>query len=616
MDMRDWIAARLGRRFLVLLSIELLTASLVFLGLFLGIYSHQLQQERAQASTQVNELLQVALENAMLKRDLDGLRDIIYYLGRQEKIRRVSIVNPEGEVRFSSLPATVNDKMDSEPEGFAVGRTRFLVDEFGQEVLRSVNPVHNREPCSRCHGPVAEHPINGTLIVDYDAASIRSSAVKGALLLIASGGLVVVAALGGVWVMLRRHVLRPVRILQEAAKRVGSGDLEARADLPGHDELAELGDSFDSMTQELQNGIEALRRQEAFLQAVMDAVPAGIRVIDQDFRIVKANRMYCQQQGVALDQVIGRPCYASSHGRSERCPPTLLTCPLVETFKEGASIKCMHRHKTAEGAEFPVEVHAAPLKLSDGRSLVIEAISNMTDHVRFSHEQKLSALGQLAAGVAHEIRNPLASVRLALQASLRSADQGVMDPAEVSNYLRLVDGQVDKCIDVTDRLLRLSANGGGVPQLVDINRAVVETLSLLNWEAEAGQVQMVTELDAHEPRVLADDGEIRMIVLNLVQNAFHAMPKGGKLIVGSHLAGGLVELSFRDNGIGIPKDALPRIFDPFFTRRAGGQQGTGLGLTICRSLVKNMGGEITVVSVEGDGAAFTVCLPAAEGGLS
>jgi len=618
--MRNWIAARLGRKFTFFLAVELLTASVVFLALFLWLYSLQLEKERGQASAQVNSLLQMALENAMLKRDLDGLRDIIYYLGHQENIRRVTIINPQGEVRFSSLPETVNDQMPVAPQDLASVRTRFLVDEFGSEVLRSTNPVHNREPCNRCHGPVEEHPVNGILIVDYDAANIRKAAEQGALLLIGSGGLVVVLVMLGVWWMLKHHVLRPVWLLRDAALSFGRGDLDRRAALPGQDELSELGRSFDAMAANLKDSMETVRRQEAFLQTVIDTVPDGIRVIDEEFRIVKANRVYCEQVGAPREQVVGALCYASSHQRSERCPATYVTCPLVEVFCDRKPLKCMHRHKTVDGLEFPVEVHAAPLELADGRVLVIEAIRNLSADIRFSHEQKLSALGQLAAGVAHEIRNPLASVRLALQGSLRLAEQGEVDAGEMSNYLRLVDGQIDKCIDVTDRLLRLSANTAAERQLVSVNTVMTETLSLLAWEANSDHVEILTELDPAEPRVLANDGELRMVVLNLVQNAFHAMPKGGKLVVGCREVQGEnkgeVHMTFRDDGVGISLENLPKIFDPFFSQRANGIQGTGLGLTICRSIIEGMGGEIAVRSTLGAGTRFTVVLPAADGGLS
>lgn len=613
--MRDWISARLDRKFLVFLGIEMLTASLVFLVLFLGLYYGQLSRERAQASAQVNRVLQTALENAMLKRDLDGLRDIVFYLGQQENIRRVTIINPQGEVRFSSIPQTINSIMPPEPGGFRETHTRFLVDEFGREVLRSVNPVHNREPCNRCHGPIAEHPVNGILIVDYDAHNLRRSATRTGLALMASGGLVVLAALGGMWWMLRRQVLAPLTRLREASHGLSNGDLTVRVGELGNDELAELGRSFNAMASSLQDSLETVRRQEAFLQAVIDTVPDGIRVFDDSFRIVKVNDSYCRQMGRRREEVLGTCCYASSHGRTAPCPATLVACPLVEMRRDGQPLKVIQQFLGPDGAPMPVEVHCAPLQLADGRRFYIESVRDLAADIRFSHEQKLSALGQLAAGVAHEVRNPLASVRLALQGALRSAEEGGLNVAELAQYLRLVDGQVDKCIDVTDRLLKLAVNTSGALQLVSVNPAVAETLSLLGWEAETNRVSLRTILDPDEPRVLTNDGELRMVVLNLAQNAFHAMPGGGALTVRTGHRDGMVELEFHDDGAGIKPEQQGQIFDPFFSARADGAGGTGLGLTICRTLVERWGGGIAVQSEPGQGATFTVRLPAAEEGL-
>jgi len=611
--MRAWIASRLDRKILFCLGVEMLTASVVFLVLFLGLYNSRLEQERGQASTQVNRLLQVALENAMLKRDIDGLRDIIFYLGKQENIRRVSIVNPAGEVRFSSLPETVNGTMAVDPGGAGEGQTRFLVDEFGHEVLRSVNPVHNREPCTRCHGPIAGHPVNGILVIDYDAASLRHSAIRTALLLLVSGGLVVLAALAATWWMLRRFVLRPVAHLRDASAHLAAGDLLFRTGLNGPDELAQLGRAFNDMAGNLAASLEAVQRQEAFLQAVIDTVPDGIRVLDQDFTIVKANAAYCRQVGRGMDEVVGARCYTSSHGRAEPCAATLVVCPLAEIGQARLPVKAMHCHRGADGGDMAVEVHAAPLEMPDGRVLVIEAIRDLAADIRFSHEQKLSALGQLAAGVAHEIRNPLASVRLALQGTLRSIEDGQLDGVDLANYLRLVDGQVDKCIDVSDRLLRLAINNGGQRQLVSVNPAVRETLSLLAWEAQDSGVAIGLNLSPDEPRVMIDDGELRMVVLNLAQNAFHALPKGGALeVTTGYGEDGAVELLFKDNGVGIRSEHLSRIFDPFFSHRANGSDGTGLGLTICRGIIERVGGTIAAASRAGEGASFTVRLHSAE----
>jgi signal transduction histidine kinase len=255
-----------------------------------------------------------------------------------------------------------------------------------------------------------------------------------------------------------------------------------------------------------------------------------------------------------------------------------------------------------------VEIYAAPLRtVVDGRqqTMVVESIRDLSKQINYSHEQKLSELGKLATGVAHEIHNPLASVRLALHGLRQSI--GDLDP-EIVEYLELVDAEVDKCVSVTERLLRLGMSPSEVPELIDITTIVSDTLSLVRWEAETNNVALTVELQPGL-RTLASDSELRMVVLNLAQNAFHAMPQGGRLAVTSRSRHPWIEIEFSDSGIGIEAERLARIFDPFYSRRADGAKGTGLGLSIVRTIVENYGGSIQVQSEPGQGSVFTVRLP-------
>lgn len=602
-----WLNSRLGRKFALGTAGGLLASSLVFLVLFLALYRAELASERATAAGQVNQLLQTSLENAMLKRDLDGLRVIIDRLGQQPGIDSVFITNPAGEIRFASDASLLGKWHPTNPdqrEAF----TDFVSVTQGGEILRSVNPVLNQPQCAECHGPADLRPVNGTLYVNYDAAPIRQKARLTTLLLMGSGAVIVLLNLAGGWWFIRRHVIGPVDRLTATSRALAAGDLSRRTAPEGNDELAELGRAFDHMARQLKARIDESEHQRAFLQALIDAIPDGVRVISSDYRVLLTNQAYRQQQGLGDADGIGDSCHRISHQSDKPCPSTLITCPVHEIAIHPKPVKAIHRHYDAAGQVADVEIYAAPMNaIVDGsaQTLVVESIRDLSKEIKYSHEQKLSELGKLATGVAHEIHNPLASVRLALD-DLR---RGVSDAdSEVAEYLELVDREIDRCVKFTERLLRLGMQPSETPELIEVGHVVEDTIGLLRWEAEEIGIAIATELKPGL-RVLASDSEMRMIMLNLIQNAFHAMPAGGSLTVSGATRSPWVVIAVQDTGVGIEAERLPRIFDPFYSRRADGTKGTGLGLSIVRSIVERYGGHIDVQSDHGRGTVFTVFLP-------
>ncbi len=615
---------RLSTRLLALLFLALVGSSLAFLILFVGLYRRELARERGHTSVQISRLLQLALENAMLKRDLPGLRKIILRLNRQPGIERVMIANPQRIVRFASRERDLGTTLTPQSLGCAdctdelngqAAISRFIMTQSGQSILRSVNPIRNKSACKTCHGPVEKSPINGILVVDHDASAITSRAFRGSTLLAAVGLTIVVLALTATWLFLRTFFLRPVEEISAASQALAAGQLDRRVKYSSRrrDELSVLSESFNEMAAELSSKIQSVTTAEAFLQSLINSIPDGIRVIDQNYRVVRVNRAYCEMVGADQASLIGEPCY-HIHGREEPCPATLITCPFHAIDDDGSTIKYIHRHVGMNGREHYVETTAGRLLVeTNGKPerLIVEAMRDLTEQARFSQEQRMAELGQLAAGVAHEIYNPLASVKLGLQALLRNRG-GTADINEQSaDYIRIVDAEVDKCIEITKRLLSLSMPPSREVQLVSMSEVITDVLSLLRYEAEAGNIAVNTTLVDSELRIVSRDSEMRMLILNLVQNAFHAMPEGGTLSVSGSECDGHVRIDVADTGVGISADKVHRIFDPFYSDRGDRLQGTGLGLTICRAIVRRYHGDIEVQSEVGKGTAFKVTLPAA-----
>ena len=607
----EWISKSLNRKFIVGTALGLAISSLVFLLLYIPLYETELSQERSRTASQVNSLLQTTLENAMLKRDLPGLDNMVKQLGQQPEIMSVFITNPKGEIRFSSTPGLFGTQLN----GFQLGETAstlFLTNADGQEILRSINPVHNKAACIECHGPVEKNKINGLLYVDYDAAPIRNKVRNTTLLLMGAGSTIVILNLTGGWWFIRKYILKRVDQLTHTSQALTNGNLSARVQLQGSDELTSLGNSFNYMADKLEEKLAELENQKFFLQNLIDAIPDGVRVIDQDYNVILANKAYLLQHGMDNDSGINQPCYQITHASNNHCPPTLITCPLHEIQKNGQRLKVVHQHKRKDGSNFDVEINAAPMqaKYKDTeKTLIVESIRDLAQQVKYSQEQKLSELGRLATGVAHEIHNPLASVKLALDATEKSIESNPDYPASLLKHLTLIDGQIDNCIQITGKLLKLGGPPTETLELVDINAAIEETVSLLKWQAEEEHIVIKEQLDQSLLRVLATESEIRMVILNLVQNSFHAMPNGGTLNISSQFSEDKIRIDFIDTGEGIKAEDLPYIFDPFFSRRADKQKGTGLGLSISQAIIEKYGGHIKVQSEVGIGSRFTIKLP-------
>ena len=266
---------------------------------------------------------------------------------------------------------------------------------------------------------------------------------------------------------------------------------------------------------------------------------------------------------------------------------------------------------------------AALIDVAERAALVIE---NSKLYQQMKERDRLAALGEMAAGLAHEIRNPLAAIQGAIQLLLPpgaarapgapGSKDGSDGPSEflgiIADEVKRLNGVVTQFLDYS-RPVRPSLAPG------DVNEILRKTLTLLQADLP-GNVKIVLDLADGLPRVSCDPEQLRQVFLNLAINAFQVMPKGGELRIATRLAGDeialwrdtprrsdLVEVRFRDTGPGVPEEARDHIFVPFYTTK---EKGTGLGLAICQRIVKTHGGNIVVHSSPGEGAEFVIALPA------
>jgi signal transduction histidine kinase len=245
--------------------------------------------------------------------------------------------------------------------------------------------------------------------------------------------------------------------------------------------------------------------------------------------------------------------------------------------------------------------------------LLAMALENRLLSRRIVDQQRLAAIGQLAAGVAHEINTPLTGISSYTQMLLEDEDGGpgigsASDHDHRADLIRRIGLQADRAGRIVSSLLNFARQGGGDLQPVDLAAVIREAVALFEHRLMRSGVRLGLDLGETELPVLADPHQLQQVVLNLMDNAMEAMSEGGSLDVTARADGKRCLFTVSDTGEGIPASHRERIFDPFFTTRPAGS-GTGLGLSICYGIIRRHKGLIEFESEPGRGTTFTVTLP-------
>ena len=358
--------------------------------------------------------------------------------------------------------------------------------------------------------------------------------------------------------------------------------------------------------------VERTREAEVerrFTQRIIDSLPVGLYVIDREYRIsVWNSKRETGMQGVSRDDAIGRTIFDILH----RQPESVLRREFDEVFATGR-LQTFQMESTATGELRTYRLSKIPMRLGDGViTHVITIGEDVTEwrsaHDRFAQAEKLAAIGTLAAGVMHEINNPLATISACAESLELTHDSSA--PAIVEG-LRLIQSEVQRCKGITDALLDFSRPKGGDKACVDVNEAIDRTLFVLKHHARFKKLVVQTELDRTlGTAVWANEEQLVQLFMALLINAMDAMHDRGTVTLrtGAGADQRSIVVEIIDQGEGIRRADLPKIFEPFFTTKQPGR-GTGLGLSICYAIVEEHGGRIEVESTPGQGSIFRIVLP-------
>ena len=373
------------------------------------------------------------------------------------------------------------------------------------------------------------------------------------------------------------------------------------------------------LAREVERRTAEAESQRRFTEAIIDSLPVSLYAIDREHRVVAWNRnRELGGQGIPRRDVLGRNIFDVL----KRQPREEMEREFESAFRTGDIQRIEQESRSRDGSTRHWLVSKVPMRI-EGKEVshVITVGEDITARVQanraVARTERLAAVGRLAAGVVHEINNPLATISACAEALESRVAEGAYgegpDVEDLREYLQLIRGEAFRCKQITNGLLDFSRARAVEPAPVNLSEVVESAARLLAHQKRGASIKIEVELANGLPLVSGDMGQLQQAVIILAENAIDAMPEGGTLTMRTLGEGDeeneSVVIEVCDTGHGIREEIRERIFDPFFTTKEVGR-GTGLGLAVCYGIVTEHGGRIGVESAVGRGSTFRITLPA------
>lgn len=422
-------------------------------------------------------------------------------------------------------------------------------------------------------------------------------------------------------VIVARRLTEPLMALAEAARRSARGTLGVSVPPGGTAEVADLARSFNRMStavkeshdlleQRIAERTHELKTSQEFSERLLNSIAQPVVVADRDLTVLQANQAAIRRYG---REIVGTHYNSAFECRGEPCGPSdpCGDCPLRTVFQTGRPAAADKLERLGE-AEDVVNLQMFPVLAPGGEvEAVIQLRRIVTDERRIQaqmvNQEKLSAFGIIAAGVAHEIGNPLASI----ESQLRLAREAPA-PGRVEQTLDIVSGEVQRIGRLLRELVSVTRKREDRTTRVSVEQVIQDVARLLRNDPRAKHVDFETRFSAEGLPVQAKEDHLIQVFLNLGLNALDAMPKGGALIFETCREERRVVARVKDSGSGVPDQARGHLFEPFFSTKAPGR-GTGLGLFVSKGIVEALNGSLDLESTGPAGSVFRIDLPIAPG---
>ncbi len=492
----------------------------------------------------------------------------------------------------------------------------------GKEFLIRAKAIIAERGCLRCHGDPSHAPRG--LIKKYGVKSgfgwregdtigvesvtipldIALGQIKGiaiATFIFGSTTLLFlfISLQGAFWSLVSRPLNKLTTVFEGIVK--GTEPLNQNLPITTTDEIGELTASFNQMARHLFDAQEDLRRNAETLHSIFEGISDPLALVNPDCSLEITNQAYREWAARGVTAVFTSKCNSENCDADTLCP----VCFLERVKKEGRAVS---EYWEDSNGQF-YYVHLYPIFDDDGRVIkAVHYVKDITDRKRMEEQmrmaEKLAAVGQLSAGVAHEINNPLGGIRLCFE-NLMTTE---MDEETRKRHIDVINSGLAKIQDIVGQLLDFSKRSYLSISPVPANNLIENVLKLTEYIISKRGIKIVKNLSSEGPVIMVDPHKMEQVFLNIMLNAIQAMDgRPGCLTIETSLNDGRCYASFTDTGHGIPEGVLPYIFDPFFTTKPVGE-GTGLGLSVSKSIVEQHGGQITVETSE-KGTRFTVELP-------
>lgn len=579
----------------------------------INMYQAKLIDAEMKSTEMLGRALTSSLEIAMANSDLEAIQRALQDALKTGDISQIFLMNNESEIRAAS------DK-------HLIGQTRTLSDQGCIEchenregslipnaitlendgLLRVVVPIVNKPECARCHAGGERY--NGILVLDRSLEPIREELYSGIqrAIIMAAFSILVMMLLFRLYI--KKQIINRVDHLESLARRVVNNELDLEIHLSGNDELSSLAQSFDNMKRSLRRSTEEIEGHRRYLDNLLNNLINGIIIVDDSDRIVFINK--------SVNDILEIPPPGAVPGDSIRehlyVRPALAGIEKLVTASRKSKVASLDILviPLPDGARKHLEIHTGHLLLPPRQQpeviIVIRDITTIIEYEKQMYKsEKLATVGRLAAGVAHEINNPMASILTCSEGLLK---RGSANDETAVEYLNIIRNAARRCKMITQKLLGYSAATELKIEAVAPEKVVTEAISLLQFEATGKNVTLSFTNEQNLPAIKGSTDALVQVFVNLILNSIQAVDIGGKVDIDMKTENGALVVLITDNGSGIIDSNRDKIFEPFYTTKPIGI-GTGLGLSVSQSIIVQHRGRIEILATRPGLTSIKVTIP-------